>query len=180
MDKLKEILGDELYNQVLDKLKDTDIKLDGKVPYDRFNEVNTKKSELIEQVKQLQAEIDSLKTENEKLTKNLSAQNITAKVDDILRESGAKNLNTLKKLLDISNVQDTEDSLNAFKTTVDALKQSDPYLFNNNQVTGNIPNNSNAGNSSISKEDFHKMTYEEKAALYKRDKALYDNLKGVN
>lgn len=180
MDKLKEILGDELFNQVQEKLKDTDIKLDGKIPYDRFNEVNTKKTELVEQVKQLQAEIDTLKVENEKLTKNLSAQNISAKIDEILRDSGAKNLNTLKKLLDIANVQDTEDSLKTFKSNVDALKQSDPYLFSNNNVTGNIPNNNNAGNSSISKEDFHKMTYEEKAALYKRDKALYDNLKGVN
>ena len=43
MEKLKEILGEELFNQVQEKLKDTDIKLDGKIPYDRFNEVNNKK-----------------------------------------------------------------------------------------------------------------------------------------
>ena len=179
MEKLREILGDELFNQVQEKLKDSDIKLDGKIPYDRFNEVNTKKTELIEQVKLLTAENENLKAENNRLSAQIKSSTIENKINDILRNSGAKKIETLKRLLDLSNVQDTEESLNHLQETVNALKQSDPYLFSNNEVKGNIPNNNNTGNSSISKEDFQKMSYEEKLALFNRDKAMYDNLKGV-
>lgn len=177
MTKLEEILGAELFNTVSEKLKGTDFSLEGKVPYERFSEVNTKKSELLEQVARLQDQIDKLTAQNEKLTKDLSAQNITTKIDEVLRKSGARNIETLKKILDWSNVQDTEDSLKQFTETVNKLKQDEPYLFSNNEVKGNLPQGDNTG-TSISKEDFHKMTYEEKAALFKRDKSLYDTLKG--
>lgn len=177
MEKLKEILGEELFNQVQEKLKDTDIKLDGKIPYDRFNEVNNKKIELMEQVKQLQSQVDTLKSENDKLSAQIQSNIVNSKIDDILRNSGAKKIETLKKILDLSDVQDNEESLNQLQQRVDELKQSDPYLFSKNEVAGNIPNNNNAGNSSISKDDFRKMSYSEKAALYASNRALYDSLK---
>lgn len=174
---LKEVLGNDLYEQVAQKLKGTDFSLEGKVPYERFSEVNSKKSELLEQVAKLTEQIDTLTAQNAKLTKDLSAQSITTKVDDILRKSGARKIDTLRKLLDLSNVEDTEESLGKLQETVNKMKQDEPYLFSNNDISGNLPQGNNAGNS-ISKDDFRRMSYDEKAALFKRDKALYDTLKG--
>ena len=176
---MKEILGEELYNQVQEKLKDSNLSLEGKIPYDRFNEVNNKKTELASQVSNLSAQIEQLKQENSNLRNSLSAQNITSKIDDILRSNGARKIDTLKKILDISNVQDTEESLNTFKESVLKLKQDEPYLFSTNEVHGNLPQGDNGGKR-ISKEDFNKMSYSEKVKLYNRDKSLYDILKGEN
>ncbi|MGB4493061.1 MAG: hypothetical protein WBI32_09420, partial [Halanaerobiales bacterium] len=62
MNKLKELLGEELYNQVIEKIGDTPISLgEGKIPMDRFNEVNNKKKELQEKVDLLEADLRALK-----------------------------------------------------------------------------------------------------------------------
>lgn len=175
--KLKELLGDK-YEDFIKLLGDTPLFLsEGKIPLDRFNEVNGKVKTLEEQVATLTAENTTLKTTNTTLTNTIKTTTITQKIDALLTKAGAKNLKVVKTLLELGEVEDTEDGLKGVQTKVDALKASDPYLFSGNTASGNEPGTSNSGGQdTITKEDFAKMTYKEKAALYDRDKALYDRL----
>jgi predicted RNase H-like nuclease (RuvC/YqgF family) len=173
-EKLKEILGEELYNKVIEAMGDTPIESvigEGKIPLDRFNEVNTAKKTLEAQVQTLTSERDTLKSKVTELESKVQTTAYEAQVKEVLSKSGAKNTETVKRLLDIEG-----KTLEEVQTAVDALKKSDPYLFNGNKVTGNTPKNTNNGDGGVTKEDFAKMNYRERVALYERDKALYDSL----
>lgn len=69
---LKEKLGEELYNQVMEKLGDTKIMVDNGnfVPKSRFDEVNNQKKELKEQVDNLNKTIESTNKDFEKFKKS--------------------------------------------------------------------------------------------------------------
>lgn len=172
--KLKELLGDK-YDEFVALLGETPLYLsEGKIPLDRFNEVNTKLKTAEGEVSRLTAENTTLRTTNENLTKTINTTTTATKQDEVLTKAGAKNLKVVRTLLEITDTTTVEE----VQSKVDALKASDPYLFNGNKATGNTPSNSNTSpeGESITKEDFEKMTYKEKAALYDRDKALYDKL----
>lgn len=171
--KLKELLGDK-YDEFVALLGDTPLYLsEGKIPLDRFNEVNSKVKGLEEQVATLTAENTTLKTTNENLTKTINTTSTAAKQDEVLTKAGAKNLKVVKTLLEVTETMTVEE----LQTKVDALKASDPYLFSGNTAKGNEPGTSNSGGGeTITKEDFAKMTYKERVALFNRDKALYDRL----
>lgn len=177
---IKAILGEELFKQVQDKLAGQELQI-GKIPVDRFNEINTKKNELQDKLTSYIAQIETLQTRIEKLQEQIKTSNVDSKVLEVLTEYGAKKPETVKKLLDLSAFDGSEDSLKSLKSAVEKMKQDEPYLFSGNRAEGNIPNTSNSGNdSTLTKEDFAKMTYDEKVALYNRDKALYDSLKGAD
>lgn len=171
--KLKELLGDK-YDEFIALLGSTPLYLsEGKIPLDRFNEVNSKVKGLEEQVATLTAENTTLKTTNENLTKTINTTTAAAKQDEVLTKAGAKNLKVVKTLLEVTESMTVEE----LQTKVDALKASDPYLFSGNTAKGNPPDTSNSGGSeTITKEDFAKMSYKEKVALFDRDRALYDRL----
>lgn len=173
--KLKELLGDK-YDEFIALLGETKLWLDeGKIPLERFNEVNTKAKNLETQVATLTAENATLKTTNETLTSTINTTTAAQKVDEVLTKAGAKNLKVVKTLLEITDTMTPEE----VQTKVDALKASDPYLFSGNKATGNTPGNTNTGDGggdTVTKEDFEKMTYKQKVALFNRDKALYDRL----
>lgn len=171
--KLKELLGDK-YDEFMALLGETPLYLsEGKIPLDRFNEVNTKLKAAEGEVSRLTAENTTLKTTNENLTKTINTTTAAQKVEEVLTKAGAKNLKVVKTLLEISEDTPIEE----VQKKVDALKASDPYLFNGNAVKGNPPDGSNSGGGeTITKEDFAKMTYKEKVALFERDRTLYDRL----
>ncbi len=63
MEKFKELVGEELYKQVTEKLGDVKVDvLDGYVPKQRFSTVTTEKADLKNQVDQLTKQLDDLKT----------------------------------------------------------------------------------------------------------------------
>lgn len=185
MDELKNLLGEELYNQVMEKLGDTPFTLgEGKIPLDRFNEVNNKKKELEEtlktvqeQLQGLQSERDTLNTKVSDLQGELKTSNINHRVEAMLQAARAKNPKTVRAVLDLSNIDDTEECYSAIQAQIDSLKTSDSYLFEGNVVTGNEPSTSNLGSGGITKEDFQKMSYKERVALYENNRELYDTLK---
>lgn len=189
-DRLKTLLGDELFNQIKGKLGDKTLTLadpaaaptaptgePGKIPLSRFNEVNGRKNELEAQVTMLTGLLKSLTDEKNASTAAAAKAALDAKVNDLIAKSGAKKAEIVRALLGVE-VQDTPECMTQIQTRLDALKQSDPYLFDGNKVTGNTPANTNiTAAGSVSKEDFKKMSYSERAALYARDKALYDSVK---
>lgn len=171
--KLKELLGDK-YDEFIALLGDTPLWLsEGKIPLDRFNEVNTKLKTAESEVSRLTAENTTLKATNDTLTGTINTTTAVQKLEEVLTKAGAKNLKVVKTLLEV----DEKTPLEEVQRKVDALKASDPYLFNGNTASGNTPNTSNTGDTStITQEDFDKMTYKEKVALFNKDKATYDRL----
>ncbi len=184
MDKLKELLGEELYNQVIEKIGDTPISVgEGKIPMDRFNEVNNKKKELEKKVELLEADFIVLKEENDnlllaknQLEEELKTTKLNNAIETALIQSGARNTKTIKALLDMSKVVEAEEGIKGIEEQINALKQSDPYLFNNNKVEGNAPNTTNLGEEGITKKDFSKMSYKERLNLYNSNRDLYETL----
>lgn len=184
MEELKEILGEELYNQVIEKVGDTPISLgEGKIPMDRFNEVNNKKKELEEKVDLLEADLRALKEDSDtllsaktELEEELKTTKFNNAIDTTLAKTGAKNTKTIKALLDMSKVVEGEEGITGLEEQLNALKQSDPYLFKNNKVEGNSPSTSNVGGGGITKKDFSNMSYKERLSLYNSDRDLYETL----
>ena len=150
--KLKEILGEELAAQVAEKLGDTKIVIDdeNRIPKSRFDEVNEEKNQLKEmlaerdkqlgdlkkQVKdndQLTAQINDLQAENKKTTeeyeRKLSDQRFSFAVEKAVAAAEAKNVKAVKALVDMEKVKLDGEQVIGLQEQLDALKESDPYLF---------------------------------------------------
>ncbi|CDQ41501.1 phage scaffolding protein [Virgibacillus salexigens] len=157
---LQELLGEELYNQVVEKAGDNKIAVvsDGSyIPKEKFNAVNTEKNDYKQQIadrdeqlnelskkakgnEELQQEIDQLKEQNE-TTKNdyetkLQQKEFDHKLESTLSGAKAKNTKALKALLDMDTIKLDGDTLKGLDTQLEGLKESDPYLFEEDQPEG--------------------------------------------
>lgn len=180
MDKLKELLGEELFNQVTAKLGDVKIMVDDGnfVPLSRFNQVNEQKKELQDQLKtrddqhkqelkerdkqledlrskatgneELQKRIDGLKKANddaktaaEEAAKQwqarLEAQQFDFALERKLVEAKAKNVKATKALLDTAKLKLDGETVLGLEDQLKALRESDPYLFGEDNLTGKKP-----------------------------------------
>ena len=154
--ELKELLGEELFEQVQEKVKEAegDIKLmvnDGNfVPRDRLNEKNEELEQLKEQLKErdnqieqlkkdtnaseeLQQKIEELQEQNkqtqEELEQKLQQQKLDAEVEKTLLKKNARNPQAVKALLDLENVKVDGDEVKGLDPQIEQLMESDPYLF---------------------------------------------------
>ena len=178
---LKEMLGEELYNQVMEKVGDTPITLgEGKIPLDRFNTVNDKKKELEEKVAELEESIRAVGSEKETLSGTV--KELEGKLQNTLLEStfskfGVKNTKAVSALIDLEQVNgEAGMDFDKLGEQLTALKQSEPYLFAGNEVKGNEPTTTNLGAVGVTKQDFAKMGYKERVALYNSNRELYETL----
>ncbi|MTI62268.1 MAG: scaffolding protein [Firmicutes bacterium] len=157
---LKELLGEELYNQVMEKLEDGTklIVNDGSfVPRDRLNEVIEQRDEyknmLIERDTQLtelkkkagdneelnqriQELEEQNKTTTEEYENKLFAQKLDFEIDKYLREEGARNPKAVKALLDLDKVKLEDGKLIGLKEQVDEKKKEEDYLFGETGLKG--------------------------------------------
>lgn len=153
---LKELLGEELYEQVQEKIEeqDDDVKLivnDGSfIPRDRLNskneEIEALKEQLeerdkqIEQLKEdsqtsdeLQQKIEDLQEKNqetrEELEAKLQQQQLDSEVEKSLLKAKARNPKAVKALLDFESVELDEDGVKGLNDQLEDLKENEPYLF---------------------------------------------------
>ena len=157
MEFLKEALGEELYNQVAEKLKGNDkIKLanladGGYVGKEKFDASETTVADLKKQLADRDKDIVALKKstgDNETLTKQLSdlqakyktdtdalqnkiSQNaLNAALDLGITKAKGKSAKAIKALLDTSKLSLKDDgTVDGLDTALEALKKSDGYLF---------------------------------------------------
>lgn len=152
MEKLKELLGEELYNQLVAKLGDTKIMVDDGnfIPKSRFDEVNNDRQSLKDMLKERDAQLEelkkkagdseALKTKIEELQQanettvneyeeKLKKQSFNFAVESALAKFEAKNVKAVKALLDLEKIKLDGQSLLGLEDQVTALKYSDPYLF---------------------------------------------------
>lgn len=164
MPKLSEILG-EAYSQIPEDLqkKYKDIDLVDSSKYVEKTELETANNSIKEYKKQLKdrdkqlidlkdkakdseelaQEIEKLKADNEKTTEDYEAKlnqiNFDTKFDKAIAEYKAKNPRALKALLDMEKVKLVEDCFIGLEEQVKLLKETDKYLFEEeNKGTGNI------------------------------------------
>lgn len=150
---LKELLGEELYNQVMEKAGDNKLAIvsDGNwFPKDKFDQVNDDNKDLKKQLKDRDTQLDDLKTKatgNEDLQKQiqqLQDDNNKIKVDyeakikqqafdhtlkDALTSAKVRNPKAAKALLDLESIKLDGDKLLGLDDQLQAIKESDPYLF---------------------------------------------------
>lgn len=151
---LKELLGEELYKQVIEKAGDKHkiaVVSDGNwFPKEKFDQVNQEKNDYKQQVsdrdtqlaelgekakgnEKLQAEIDRLKSENE-TAKNeyqdkLDKQSFDFALKDAIAANKARNPKAIQALLDMNSIKLDGEQLLGLNDQIAALKESDPYLF---------------------------------------------------
>ncbi len=185
---LKELLGEELFNQVQAKLKEAkgDVKLlvnDGNyIPRERLNEKTekitllegqleeskkqlTERDNQLEQLKndsqaseQLKVRITELETQNKKTAEEyedkikqqdddykakLEKQKFDSALELALRDGKAKNPKAVKALLDTEKIKLDGESLLGFEDQLKVLRESDPYLFGEDNISGKKPGEGN-------------------------------------
>lgn len=150
---LQDLLGEELYKQVTEKLGDQKIAIvsDGsyipKAKFDeKLNEAKEYKKQLEERDKQLQelgekakgneeltAQIEELKKQNETTKQEYEQKLQQQAFDHVLENSLAgvkvKNVKAVKALLDFDTIKLDGDKLKGLDEQISKLKESDSYLF---------------------------------------------------
>lgn len=163
--------------------------LDGNyVTKTRFNEVNEENKTLKKSVSDRDKQLEDLKKssgDNEELKKQietLQQENANQKkahdaemtqlrldnaIDAALTAAGAKNIKTVRALIDTSKVKVGEDGkLTGFDDLLSAVQKSDSYLFTEKQQKQNFKGFQPGASGNVkpgTKVDMSKMTYEELA-----------------
>ncbi len=177
--------------------------LKGFIPKARFDEVNTAKNTAEALVKERDGQLEALRnsTGDVETLKNqiatLQADNkakdeahaaeikqlkINTAVDSALSDAKAKNAIAVKALLkDLDKAELSEDgTIKGLSEQIDALKKSDAYLFEAKEtkpkLKGATVGESSDNDPAITKENFNKMSYKDRMALYNENKDLYDSL----
>lgn len=150
---LKELLGDDLYAQVIEKAGDQkiDIVSNGQwFPKERFDAVNNEKKELKSQLderdqqlstlqkqakgnEELQNAIEQLQEENKKVSEEyqqkLDKQAFDFAIESALRDAKARNIKSVKANLNVEDLKLAGDKVIGLDEQLAALKESDGYLF---------------------------------------------------
>ena len=180
---LKELLGEELYSQVTEKLGNKKIMVDDGnfIPKSRFDQVNQAKKELEVQLKDRDTQLADLSKnnkDNENLLnqiKDLQALNkqTTADyenkinqiqfdyaLDGALTNAKSKNNKALKALLDMNSIKYQEGKFEGLQEQIEALQKDASYLFDldtapqNTGGLGNFGRNNQIENSGSSQSAF--------------------------
>ena len=129
----------------------------------------------------LQNKVTEYETEIAKLKDEAAKKDFNYRLEDALKGSKAKNLKALKALLDMEKVKLEGDKFTGLEEQLTALKESDAYLFDAEeqqppQLGGFKPTNTGGAPKGITKEQFHKMSYSERAELYNAQPEVYKQL----
>lgn len=163
-DKIKEIIGEELYSQVTEKMGDKKIDLlDGYIPKARFDEVNTSKSQLKTQVGELADQLALLKDSakgNEDLLKKISdlqgsnekweKTHKDALIDSAIKLEAIKNDaidpdDILPFVNKSSLIIDEAGKIKGLNDEFTTLKKNKAYLFKAQQGSNTNPGTNPAG-----------------------------------
>lgn len=194
-------LTDEQINNITAKMKEEKIYTTSLENADeRYTKLKGQKADLDEQIKAANTTITELKKNNkdnealqqtiqdheatiENLKKESAQKDFNYALDSALKDNKCKNAKALKALLDLDNIKFNEGKLEGLEGQLNALKESDGYLFDtSNPAPGNTGGTGNhprvgGGAGAVTKEQFNKMTYKERVDLFNSNKELYNQLK---
>ena len=160
---LKELLGEDLYDQVKERIGTTEIIVvdpdNPMVPKRRLDEVITERNRYKEQVAErdtqladlgakakdhdtLRVQIADLQAKNkqaaEDYEKQLKEQRFAFAIERAVAKADARNVKAVVALLDTSKISLDGENLLGFDEQIAALKESDPYLFGV-ELKGRVP-----------------------------------------
>lgn len=200
---LKELLGEELYNQVIEKAGDNKIAVvsDGSyVPKEKFDSINNEKNEYKKQVgerdeqlknlssqvkdnQELKDEISRLQEENQiatqELQNKLDQQAFDFALDKALTGAKAKNAKAVKALLDTDKLKLDGEKILGLDEQLEAVKESDSYLFEQEQQQNDgKPNflSGHHGSGGGFTKRIEEMSYQELADLKESDPDQFKQL----
>lgn len=198
---LKELLGEELFNQVSEKIGEHKLAIvsDGSyIPKTKFDakieEVKELKEQLADRdaqledlkkvdVSELQNKITELQQSNEGIKieyeSKLQQREFDYSLENALREAKAKNPKAVKALLNNEAIKLVDGKFVGLDEQLTALKTSDSYLFGEDGLKGGTPPNpAGGGKPAVTKEQFAQMNYKERVDLYDKNPELYKQLSG--
>lgn len=153
---LEEVLGEDLVNEVKDKIEDDVllVKEENHVTKESFNKEREKlknekealekqlneRDSQIEQLKEdtntteeLKQKISELQEKNEKTEKELQEKlkktRLESEVEKKLLKENAHNPKAVKALLDMESIKVEDDGVEGLDEQIESLKESDDYLF---------------------------------------------------
>ena len=140
---------------------------------------NKGNEELQAKVKGYEDEIASLKKANEK-------QRVESALDRVLLEANVQDVDYVKYKIKEKGTElklDEQGNLTGIKDMLDALKVQLPNQFLNStqQIKEfKLPQNENPNDKGISKEQFNKMSYQERLKLFNENKEAFNELTKSN
>lgn len=165
------------FNQKNDELKQVKGEVDTlKGEIDGLKKSNKDNAELVAQIDKMKADA---KARDEEYNANIKKMQINGIVERQLASAKAKNSKSVRALLNLENAEIDGDNIKGLEDQIKALQKSDAYLFGLAKV-GTVPGTPEGGTKAITKEQFNKMSYTERANLYNENQELYNELKGDN
>ena len=172
-DKAEKVDG--LESQIEDykrQLKDRDEQLDDLKDKAQGNE------DLQQQIKDLQKANDDAEKE---FQGKLAQQKKESKLELALKDAGARNTKAVKANLNLDAVSLDGENLIGLDEQLNGLKESDAYLFGEEQPKGlagrdPVPGDDSSKPKSVTKEQFNQMGYGERVKLYQEQPDLYRKL----
>lgn len=202
---LKELLGEELYNQVMEKVGDNKIEIvsNGQwIPKQKFDDLNDSLKEYKQQLKSrdeqleelkkidaegLQAKIQELQEANQRAEQEwqskLQKQQFEFALKDALTAAKVRNPKAVKALLDTEVIKLDGDKLLGLDEQLKNIKESDPYLFEEEKPAEPkkpqfMTGQHYKGSGGIDATAFSQMTYKERLKLKQENPELYESLSG--
>ena len=193
-------LTDEQINNITAKMKEEKIYTTSLENADeRYTKFKGQKADLDEQIKTANATIEDLKKNNkdnealqktiqdhettiENLKKESAQKDFNYALDSALKDNKCKNAKALKALLDLDNIKFNEGKLEGLEGQLNALKESDGYLFDtSNPAPGNTGGTGNhprvgGGTGVVTKADLMKMPYSKRVEFYNNNKEEFNRL----
>lgn len=193
-------LTDEQINNITAKMKEEKIYTTSLENADeRYTKLKGQKADLDEQIKTANATIEDLKKNNkdnealqqtiqdhettiENLKKESAQKDFNYALDSALKDNKCKNAKALKALLDLDNIKFNEGKLEGLEGQLNALKESDGYLFDtSNPAPGNTGGAGNhprvgGGAGAVTKADILKMPYSKRVEFYNNNKEEFNRL----
>lgn len=193
-------LTDEQINNITTKMKEEKIYTTSLENADeRYTKLKSQKADLDEQIKTANTTITELKKNNkdnealqktiqdheatiENLKKESAQKDFNYALDSALKDNKCKNAKALKALLDLENIKFNEGKLEGLEGQLNALKESDGYLFDtSNPAPGNTGGAGNhprvgGGAGAVTKADLMKMPYSKRVEFYNNNKEEFDRL----
>lgn len=193
-------LTDEQINNITAKMKEEKIYTTSLENADeRYTKLKGQKADLDEQIKAANTTITELKKNNkdnealqktiqdhettiENLKKESAQKDFNYALDSALKDNKCKNAKALKALLDLDNIEFNEGKLEGLEGQLNALKESDGYLFDtSNPAPGNTGGAGNhprvgGGAGEVTKADLMKMPYSKRVEFYNNNKEEFNRL----
>lgn len=193
-------LTDEQINNITAKMKEEKIYTTSLENADeRYTKLKGQKADLDEQIKAANTTITELKKNNkdnealqqtiqdheatiENLKKESAQKDFNYALDSALKDNKCKNAKALKALLDLDNIKFNEGKLEGLEGQLNALKESDGYLFDtSNPAPGNTGGTGNhprvgGGAGAVTKADILKMPYSKRVEFYNNNQEEFNRI----